>query len=93
MNPIGFKVLEYFSRKFVLSGAALIGCFVLAIQEKEMAQWVMGMGTVLTLYITGNVAQTHVEKRKAPPANSQVNVEEGTVIVEAESSDGKRDLS
>ena len=80
------KMIQYLSRKFVLTGAALVGSFVLAYSEKDLTGWATVLGVVLVPYLTGNVAETYFANKKAnpPPAkSSQINVEDATVVVEA----------
>lgn len=57
------KVIEYFSRKFVLAALSLVGSFVLVWYEKDVGGWAMAMGVVLGFYNGANVFQTYVESK------------------------------
>jgi hypothetical protein len=88
MNGYAVKLLEYFSRKFVLSLGALVGTFVLSMEGKDVGEWAAALGVILGLYISGNVAETHIATRKSPAKNSQINIEDATVNVEAKTDNG-----
>ena len=91
MNGFLVKFIDYFSRKFVLSLGALIGTFVLSMEGKDVGEWAAALGVILGLYITGNVADQHIATRKTPANNSQINIEDATVNVEAENGVPKRE--
>lgn len=58
------KLMEYFSRKFVLAIAALIGSFVLLWYNKPMGEWAMVIAVILGFYNGANVAQDMVMMKK-----------------------------
>jgi hypothetical protein len=57
------KVCEYFSRKFVLSLASLVGSFVLTWYDKDIMGWVAAISAILAFYQGANVFQTYVESK------------------------------
>jgi hypothetical protein len=59
-------LVEYFSRKFVLSLASLVGSFVLVWYNKELGGWTPAMLGILAFYQGANVYQTYVESKKNP---------------------------
>ncbi len=63
------KVMEYFSRKFVLALAALIGSFVLAWADKDIAGWVAAIATVLGFYSGANVLQHYADVKHGKPTS------------------------
>jgi hypothetical protein len=58
------KLAEYFSRKFVLSLASLVGSFALVWYDKDLAGWTYAMLGILGLYNGANVYQDHVLSKK-----------------------------
>lgn len=57
------KVMEYFSRKFVLALAALIGSFVLVWIDKDISGWVGALATILGFYNGANVYQDYLKTK------------------------------
>lgn len=55
------KVKEYFSRKFLLAVACLWLGFYLINHNKDVADWAMLVGVVLTFYNGANVAERFAE--------------------------------
>ncbi len=65
MLKAGFltKLLEYFSRKFVLSAGGLIGSFVLVWNGKDIDQLTDAILVILGSYGGANVLEKYVDKR------------------------------
>lgn len=60
------KLAEYFSRKFVLSLASLVGSFFVVWWDKDILGWATAIGVVLAFYNGSNVLQNYVDiKREA----------------------------
>jgi len=66
---LGTKVLEYLSRKFVLSVLALSGTFYLAVYDKELGGWAGALAVILGFYNGSNVYQEYLatKRKEAPP--------------------------
>lgn len=58
------KVIEYLSRKFVLSVMALGGTFYLAAVDKELGGWAAALAVILGFYQGSNVAQDYIHTKK-----------------------------
>ena len=63
------KILEYFSRKFVLALACLGGGFYLVLLGKPIGEFVALTGVVLGFYNGANVAQDFVHAYKGTKEN------------------------
>lgn len=63
------KLIEYFSRKFVLALACLGGGFYLVLYEKPLGEFVALAGVVLAFYNGANVAQDYVNMKKDSQKN------------------------
>lgn len=57
------KVVEYFSRKFVLAFLSLGGSFALVWYDKDVLGWSAAIATILGFYNGSNVFQTYVEAK------------------------------
>ena len=60
------KVLEYLSRKFVLTVAALGFTFYLAVVDKELGGWAGALAVILGFYQGSNIAQDYIHKKNNP---------------------------
>lgn len=58
------KVLEYLSRKFVLSVVALGCTFYLAVGDKELGGWAGALAVILGFYQGSNIAQDFIATKK-----------------------------
>jgi hypothetical protein len=57
------KVMDYFSRKFVLALAALCGSFALSWAEKDVGEWAAAIAVVLGFYNGSNVYQKYLDNK------------------------------
>ena len=60
------KLVEYFSRKFILSIGALGCSFWLAYLDKDMGGWVGAITAILAFYNGSNVYQDYLASKKEP---------------------------
>lgn len=67
------KILEYFSRKFVLALACLGGGFYLVMIEKDIMGFVALATAVLAFYNGANVAQDYVNSKREKNENGNSN--------------------
>lgn len=57
------KLLEYLSRKFILSLLAMAGTFGLAWYGKDVLAWTTGITAILAFYNGSNVYQEYIARR------------------------------
>lgn len=68
------KVMEYLSRKFVLTVLALFGTFYLAVVDKELGGWAGALAVILGFYQGSNVAMDYIHsKNKGVPPSEPVD--------------------
>ncbi len=58
------KILEYLSRKFLLSLLALVGTFVLAWYSKDLLGWAAAMSPILAFYSGSNIYQEYLASKR-----------------------------
>lgn len=58
------KLLEYCSRKFVLSLTSLVGTFLLVWHDKDVMGWATAIGVILGFYNGANIAEYMVKRKQ-----------------------------
>ena len=68
------KVKEYLSRKFLLAVACLGSGYYLVLAGKDVSEWAILVGVVLTFYNGANVAERYAEFKAGKMSLSQREV-------------------